>query len=73
MPDSSYHFHERLSHVLALLTASDDIDNQSAAKIAKEYDSNGLRTIGILFIFKDLLEVYSRKPILFRKEILDNG
>lgn len=73
MPDSSYHFHERFSHFLAPLTASDDIDNQSAAKIAKEYDPNGLRTIGIPFIFKYLLKVYSRKRILFRKEISDNG
>ena len=32
------------------LTCPDDIDNQSAPAIAREYDSQGLRTIGICFL-----------------------
>jgi len=35
------------------LTFQDDIDNQSAVKIAKECDPNGARTIGADIIFKD--------------------
>jgi len=58
---------------MALLIAPDDIDNQSAAKIAKEYDPNGLRTIGISVILKDLLKVCSPKRIQFKKGILTNG
>jgi hypothetical protein len=32
------------------LICADDIDNQSAPAIAREYDSQGLRTIGIRFL-----------------------
>jgi len=34
---------------------SDDIDNQSASTIARQYDNNGARTIGIHSAVLDLI------------------
>ena len=51
MLDSRYNYNERYGFNFPMLSDTsftiDDIDNQSAVKIAKDLDPNGVRTIGL--------------------------
>ena len=51
MFDSCYNYHEGCVPLATDVDKKDDIDNQSAVKIAKECDPNGVRTIGSSYLY----------------------
>jgi hypothetical protein len=73
MSYSGHHLNERGDTSYLFLIRLDDIDNQSASTIARQYDKNGTRTIGIHSGFLNLIKVSLQKPTLWGKESMKLG
>jgi hypothetical protein len=56
MPYSCHNHNERCMRALILLAnlSADDIDNQSAPTIARQYDKHGVRTIGTVLLLQNV-------------------